>query len=235
VPVPGSRPFDPWTTSVVGGVDCGPSTTYLRVCFGLSVVFDAGGRLSGAVSELRRACEECRCIFGRKFRILAGRGPRPGPPPAPGRGPRSGISIPAVRRVVRFAIPVFGRHREPVRRRSPSRFWLIFALCGGPEAVSTLRRRPGAESMAPFDRATPTSYWSPFDSERLRHSVSEVSRSKRGVLTGLERSSAFVRRGLMDLCTRRGEPSIVGLRESDPFPRSSLARGAGIVAADLEI
>jgi hypothetical protein len=97
----------------------------------------------------------------------------------------------------------------------------------GPEAVPTLRRRPGAESTAPFDRAT--SYWSPFDSEHLCRTVSEISRSKHAPRT-IERSrTTGPDRSLL------GEPGIAGLRESDPFPRSSLARGAGIVAADLEI
>jgi hypothetical protein len=61
----------------------------------------------------------------------------------------------------------------------PRRFFGRFSLSAGARKwVSTLGGRPGAESTAPFDRATPTFYRSPFDSERLRRAVFEISRSK---------------------------------------------------------
>jgi hypothetical protein len=173
VPMTGCRPFDPFAESEVGGVDRGPSAThvsgFLRAPRWLS---PAVGPLAPIASCGRRVGIDALLpvIIRPKNLNFCGRGAPPGPPPRRfdvGRLPRRPS-----------AIPVFGRRLEPFRRGSAAIFRPIFAFCGARKSVSTLGGRPGAESTAPFDRATPTFYGSPFDSERLRCAVFEISRSK---------------------------------------------------------
>jgi hypothetical protein len=100
-----------------------------------------------------------------------------------GRGGPAGPPAPAFR-CRSFAAPSLrdSRLRATPRAVSPSirgDFSADFRfLRGARKWVSTLGGRPGAESTAPFDRATPTFYRSLVDSERLRRAVFEISRSK---------------------------------------------------------
>jgi hypothetical protein len=124
VPTTGCRPLDPFTASVVGGVDRGPSTK--RAGFDVDSLVTSAGVVTALPRCDGRACNDglFPLFLPHKFLNFCGRGARPGPPPRcfdVGRLPRRP-----------FAIPVCGRRREPFLRRSAAIFRPIFAFCGGP-------------------------------------------------------------------------------------------------------